>query len=81
VSLLPWRRADAPPIPVGADAAAYPLAVHGERMASTHTGALFTVRITGAWRRTPTSAPAHHEPAAVARNHLRQQTAAVLRQQ
>jgi hypothetical protein len=81
VSLLPWRRADAPPFAGGADAAAaYPLAVHGERMARTHTSALFLVRITGAWRRTPASASAHHEPAAVARNHLRQETAAVLRQ-
>ncbi|MFF7647084.1 hypothetical protein [Streptomyces canus] len=49
-------------------------------MASTHTGVLFSVRITGAWRRSPASAPHHHEPAAVARDYLRRQTASVLRQ-
>ncbi|MEU3549439.1 hypothetical protein [Streptomyces longwoodensis] len=48
-------------------------------MASTHAGVLFSVRINGLWRQTPASTPAHHEPAAVARDHLRRQIAAVLR--
>ncbi|MGW6890348.1 hypothetical protein [Streptomyces chartreusis] len=48
-------------------------------MASNLAGVLFSVRIDGAWRWTGTGPPSHHDPAAVARDHLRRQSARVLR--
>ncbi|GAB7111145.1 hypothetical protein JCM4814A_94640 [Streptomyces phaeofaciens JCM 4814] len=43
-------------------------------------GVAFIVRIDGAWRAEGTEIPEHGNPAAVAREHLRRQTARVLRQ-
>ncbi|MGW4759412.1 hypothetical protein [Streptomyces chartreusis] len=80
MSLVPWRRRNVRAQSSGAgNEATYPLALRGERMASSLSGALFTVRINGAWRWTRTGPLDHHNPAAVARDHLRRQTAGVLR--
>ncbi|WSQ15102.1 hypothetical protein OG604_49515 [Streptomyces sp. NBC_01231] len=48
-------------------------------MSSHLASVLFAVRIDGAWRWTHTDPPDHHDLEAVARDHLRQQAARVLR--
>ncbi|PAK27698.1 hypothetical protein CJD44_02735 [Streptomyces sp. alain-838] len=58
---------------------AHPLALHGERMASRISSVFFTVGISGSWRHTGAAPSPHHDPAALARDHLRRQAAQALR--
>jgi hypothetical protein len=79
VSILPWRRTTAT---AALDAAetqgAHPLVMNDERMASCITSVFFTVRVDGAWRWTHADPADHHDPAVLARHHLRQQATRLL---
>ncbi|MEW1926768.1 hypothetical protein [Streptomyces sp. NPDC088360] len=80
MSIWTWRR-KAPSMPATASTdGAHPLVINSEQMPSHITSVCFTVRINGMWRPADDDAPEHHDPAAVARHHLRQTTAGVLRQ-
>ena len=81
MSILPWRRTPTAVIPDAAQAqGAHPLVMTDERMASCITGVFFTVRVDGAWRWPHPDQADHHDPAVLARHHLRQQAAGVLSQ-
>ncbi|PJE97211.1 hypothetical protein CUT44_13795 [Streptomyces carminius] len=56
----------------------HPLVMSGERMPSRIPSVFFTVRIDGAWRPRQDEVPGHHDPAALARHHLRHGAGRVL---
>ncbi|MFE1947084.1 hypothetical protein [Streptomyces massasporeus] len=81
MSILPWRRTPAAVIPDATQAqGSHPLIMTAERTASCIAGVFFTVRIDGAWRWPHPDQADHHDPAVLARHHLRQQAARVLSQ-
>ncbi|WP_318218766.1 hypothetical protein [Streptomyces sp. SCL15-6] len=80
MSILSWRSRAIPQAPHTDDSTAHPLALNGERMASHITSVFFTARIHGWWRRAGITSPPHQDPAALAGDYLRRQTAQAVRQ-
>ncbi|WP_101257273.1 hypothetical protein [Streptomyces barkulensis] len=71
MSILPWRRTARPALLLSDSETAHPLVMSGERMPSRIPSVFFTVRIDGAWRPRQDEMPGHHDPATLARHHLR----------
>lgn len=79
MSILPWRRPTAQPASYAAQAeGTHPLVMNDERMASCIASVFFTVRVDGAWRWTHADPAGHHDPAVLARHHLRRQATRLL---
>ncbi|WDM15146.1 hypothetical protein J3S85_28710 [Streptomyces lavenduligriseus] len=87
MSLFSRRNRQPGPPPAPAEVAAVPaeeqtgrhLLIEDEHMPSRMTGVHFTVRIEGAWHPLDDTPAGHHAPAALARHHLREHTARILR--
>ncbi|MFF3459691.1 hypothetical protein ACFYXH_36430 [Streptomyces sp. NPDC002730] len=80
MSMRRWRRRTARPAPPAADTGTvHPLVLSDERMASRISSVCFTVHVTGSWRWTHPAPADHDDPTVLARDHLRRQTAGILR--
>ncbi|MFJ9718538.1 hypothetical protein ACIRPQ_21800 [Streptomyces sp. NPDC101213] len=80
MSFLPRRRKIGQPTPMAPSTdTAHPLVLRDERMASHITSVCFTVHLDGSWRWIAAAPVKHHDPGMLARDHLRQQVADILR--